>query len=130
MVKPTDLSRARVRIEPNTDPKRAIDFLYDNPIEGSKRSYGKPMAGDGLVTAKQHAEEVRLQRPQFPEDRHGAGYCPDVPSDWRRGMGSKHAEGRPGFNRGTPRSPAKSLGGGKDCWKSPFSAAGRNYGGK
>lgn len=119
-----------VRITPNTDPKRALDFLYGNPKLGTSRRYGSQMAGDGLVSAKQHAREVKLQKPQDIENMHGKGYAPDVASDWRRGMGRGQAEGRPGFDDGYQHKPAKSLGGGKDCWKSPFSAAGRNYGGK
>lgn len=130
MVRRTDLSRPFVRIEPNTDPTKALDFLYDDPIEGASRRYGKPLAGDGLVDARQHAREVKLQKPQDIENMHGRSYAPDVPSDWRRGMGRGQAEGRPGFDDGYQRKPAKTLGGGKDCWKSPFSAAGRNYGGK
>lgn len=107
MVRRTDLSRPFVRIEPGTDPTKALSFLYDNPIEGASRHYGRPLAGDGLVTAKQHADEVRLQKPQFAEDAHGKGYCPNVASDWRRGMGAGGATARPGFDhspkRGTER---------------------------
>ena len=103
MVKCTDLSRPRASIAPGTDPTKALGYLYSNPIEGPARRYGKPLDGDGLVTAKQHADEVRLQKPQFPEDRHGAGYCPDVASDWRRGMGAGGATSRPGFDHSPKR---------------------------
>jgi hypothetical protein len=129
MIRRTDFTRPYVRIEPNTDPKRALDFLYNNPKLGDSRHYGKPMAGDdGLVTTKQAATEVRLQQPQDSESRPGAGYCPDVASDWRRGMGPRRAVGRPSYDHGSQRKLAKSLGGDKDCWKSPFSAAHRSYG--
>lgn len=127
MVRRLDSTRPYVRIEPNTDPTKALKFLYDNPKLGSCRHYGKPMAGDGLVTASQHAREVRLQKPQDIQNQHGAGYANDVANDWRRGMGSDRAEGRPGFDHGRPRHPAKSLGGGKDASRSPFSAAHRNF---
>ena len=96
MVKRTDFTPPYVRIQPNTDPKRALDFLYGGPKLGTSRHYGQPMAGDdGLVTGKQQADEVRLQQPQAPESRPGAGYCPAVDNDWRRGMGAKRAEGYP-----------------------------------
>ena len=100
MVRRTDLSRPYVRIAPNTDPQRAIDFLYDNPIEGASRRYGREMAGDGLGTAKQHAAEIKLQKPQFAEDQCGPGYCPSTPRSWIHGG---DATSRPGFDH----SPAR-----------------------
>jgi hypothetical protein len=74
MVRRTGSTRPYVRIAPNTDPTSALKFLYGKPALGDSRRYGKPMAGDGLVTAKQNADEIRLQKPQDPVDRHGAGY--------------------------------------------------------
>jgi hypothetical protein len=46
----------------------------------------KPKAGQSL--------------PQFPEDKHGPKYDNNTPSNWLRGMGSKGAEGKPGFDKG------------------------------
>jgi hypothetical protein len=101
MIKRADLSRPYVRIEPNTDPRRAIDFLYRNPIEGASRRYGKAAtAGDGLVSDKQHADEVRLQQPQFREDKHGPHYCPSTPKSWVHGG---NATSRPGFDHSPKR---------------------------
>lgn len=40
------------------------------------------------------------QRPQDPEDKHGPKYDNNTPSNWLRGMGSKRAEGKPGFDKG------------------------------
>ena len=100
MVRRTDLTRPWVRIEPNTDPTEAIDFLYDNPKLGTSRHCGRPLAGDGLVTASQHAREVRLQKPQDIESQHARGYCPSTPKSWVHGG---NATSRPGFDHSPKR---------------------------
>jgi len=100
MVRRTDLSRPYVRIEPNTDPKPALDWIYDNPRPGDSRHYGKPLAGDGLVDARQHAREIRLQKPQDIENQHGKGYCPSTPRSWIHGG---DATSRPGFDHSPKR---------------------------
>lgn len=62
----------------------------------------------GLDTAKERygsvgktvAPCVEHQAPQAPEDKHGSSYDNDTPSNWLRGMGKDHAEGKPSFNKG------------------------------
>jgi hypothetical protein len=108
----------------------AIEKLYDKSDDAPFRRAGP----DGLITRKQHASEEAARGPQFVEDKHGEGYNPDVPLDWRRGGGAKHAEGYPGFDPvGNPK-PAKGggriTGSGRDIKESPFSAAYRRGAGE
>jgi hypothetical protein len=113
----------------NTSP----DAIY------SGRSYGpggRSGAGDGLSTKKQAAMERLLQKPQDHDHDGGESRAPsydnEIPNDgpraWLRGGGSGH---RPkGFDGGGSDvgKPAKALKGGGNCEKSPFSAAGKNFG--
>lgn len=47
---------------------------------------------------KKPADDQNLQAPQDPIDKHGPKYDNQTPSNWLRGMGPNHAEGKPGFD--------------------------------
>lgn len=47
------------------------------------------------------APDPSAQKCQCPEDAHGKAYSNDTPSNWLRGMGKNHAEGKPSFDKGS-----------------------------
>jgi hypothetical protein len=115
-------------------PKQ-IDELYKKDREPGLNHAD----GDGLSTNAQHAYEVRMQQPQPAGDHnidgHQPGYDNDTPSTgrraWLRGMGPKHAEGKPAFDSVGIPGPAKGGGKceatGKNMKSSPFSRAHFTY---
>jgi hypothetical protein len=121
-------TRGRQTAEKDQGPysPEAIDKLYDKGEYAPFHETG----GDGLVDAKQHAFDVKIQKPQFPEDQHLPGYDNDVPERRRGGrQGSERATfdtGKldPGNKPGRWASGGgKNTASGTDCKSSPFSAA-------
>jgi hypothetical protein len=108
----------------------AIEKLYDKSDFAPLKNAGP----DGLVSRKQHASEEAARGPQFVEDKHGAGYNPDVPEkSWLRG-GGKQGAGHMDFDAVGIPGPAKGGGriraSGRDIKESPFSAAYRRGAGE
>jgi hypothetical protein len=112
-----------------------IDKLYRKSQIASNLNVD---GGDGLMDRKQHAFEVKIQKPQSPEDQRLPDYDNDVPLTgrraWLRGggkAGAGHLDfdsvGIPGPATGSGRSRMAS---GKDATKSPFSAAYRKGAGE
>lgn len=71
-----------------------------HPYKDSVRT-GQELAKHRYGGVKGHPDANEIakgdsQVTQDPQDRHGANYDNDVPSDWRRGMPT--AEGKPGFD--------------------------------
>jgi hypothetical protein len=103
---------------------------------GRTRAAGCSADGDGLSSKKQAAMERMLQKPQDHDHDGGesraATYDNEVPLTgdraWLRGGGDGHRPRNFDGGGSDMTKPAKGLKGGGNCEKSPFSAAGRNFG--
>jgi len=113
----------------------AVERLYKRDMVAPNLNVD---GGDGLVSKRQHAYELKTQAPQALGniDVNGrlSNYDNDAPSTgrraWLRGMGPKQAEAYPAFDStgipdGSVKGP-KNKASGQDCHSSPFSAAAFN----
>jgi hypothetical protein len=103
---------------------------------GRTRAPGASKDGDGLVSEARRKIETKLQKPQDRDGDGGEGRMPSYDNDskgWSRG-GPSGGEERPHFDHGpvhgipSPTRGGKVKASGQDVTKSPFSAAGRNFG--
>lgn len=89
-------------------------------LYAGRKSFSGP---DGLPKGESKGAD---NYPQFENDQCLKRNQGDVPDDRRPSENSRHGL-NPAFDSDEPRVHAKSLGGGGNAEKSPFSAAGKNF---
>lgn len=150
-----DLTLPRAKLKEGENPLKSVEKIYGAGRMRPDRSGGKPgkptpqwphhsngMSGYAPGLRNEPAPDPlswEWELPSGTADRRAPGYNNDVRKDWRVGFGSppqplspvyegkSDATDKPYFDSGIARKPAKSLGGGGDAKKSPFSKASKTY---
>jgi hypothetical protein len=120
-IKRTDYSKPRMRLAHGEDPHDKLRRIYNGESNVRVTRSGEII---GRPTGFTDIETRNLQKPQDPIDQHGKSYDNDTGGAWEHASG----DSRPAFDHNHNfRVSGGNTATGKDCTKSPFSRAGKDF---